>query len=146
MKPGPSHEKMSKSKSQKLYVSGLSLFQNAYLEKIIQSTFENALLEKIIWAHANQEFGDGFKCFQRFKCLLGQKNYFKFFRSNFIKNRLEIKNVQTFNIEKQLIHNFVNGYKRFQACQMFTGIKKGSRGFVPKYRLPPLYVMVVNVF
>ena len=35
----------------------------------------------------------------------------------------KIKNVQTFNIEKQLIHSFVNGYKRFQAFQMFTGIK-----------------------
>ena len=32
-------------------------------------------------------------------------------------------NVQTFNIEKQLIHNFVNAYKRFQAFQMFNGIK-----------------------
>ena len=36
---------------------------------------------------------------------------------------LKIKNVQTFNIEKQVIHNFVNGYKRFQAFQMFTWIK-----------------------
>ena len=35
----------------------------------------------------------------------------------------KIKNVQTFNIEKQLIHSFVNGYKRFQAFLMFTGIK-----------------------
>ena len=35
----------------------------------------------------------------------------------------KIKNVQTFNIEKQLKHNFVKGYKRFQVCQMFTGIK-----------------------
>ena len=58
----------------------------------------------------------------------------------------KIKNIQTFNIEKQLIHNFVNGYKRFQAFQMFTGIKLASRGCVRKYRLRPLYVMVVNVF
>ena len=29
----------------------------------------------------------------------------------------KIKNLQ------QLIHNFVNGYNRFQAFQMFTGIK-----------------------
>ena len=91
MKPGRSHEKISKSKSQKLYVSGLSLFENAYWEKIIQSTFENADWEKIICAHANQEFVDGFKFFRRFKCLLGQKNYFKFFKSNFIKNILENK-------------------------------------------------------
>ena len=48
MKPGQSHEKISKSKSQKLYVSGLSLFENAYWKKIIQSFFENANWEKII--------------------------------------------------------------------------------------------------
>ena len=63
MKPGRSHEKMSKSKSKKLYVSGLSLFENAYWKQIIQSFFENAYWEKIICAHANQEFEDGFKCF-----------------------------------------------------------------------------------
>ena len=48
-------KRMSKSKSKKLYVSGLSRFQNAYWENIIQSTFENADWEKIICAHANQD-------------------------------------------------------------------------------------------
>ena len=31
--------------------------------------------------------------------------------------------IQTFNIKKFSIHNVVNGYKRFQAFLMFTGIK-----------------------
>ena len=34
---------------------------------------------------------------------------------------LKIKNVQTFNIKKHLIHNYINAYKHFQAFQMFTG-------------------------
>ena len=40
----------------------------------------------------------------------------------------KIKNIQTFNIKKVLIHNFVNCDKRFQAFHMFTGIKYGPRG------------------
>ena len=83
-------------------------------KKIIQSTFENAYWEKIIWAHANQEFGDDY---------LDRKITSIFSDQISTKIGWKIKNVQTFNIEKPLIHNLVNGYKRFQACQMFTGIK-----------------------
>ena len=60
----------------------------------IKSSFENANMVKIISAHGNQKFVDVVICFQhfqRFKCLLGQKNYFNFFRLNFIKNMFENK-------------------------------------------------------
>ena len=33
----------------------------------------------------------------------------------------KIKNVQTFNIEKQLIHNLVNGYKRYKHFKCLLG-------------------------
>ena len=33
----------------------------------------------------------------------------------------KIKNVQTFNIEKQLIHNFVYGYKVFKLFKCLLG-------------------------
>ena len=62
--------------------------------------FENAYWEKIIWAHTNQEFMDGFKCFRLSNVYWDRKITTNLFRSISSKICLEIKNVQTFNIKK----------------------------------------------
>ena len=62
--------------------------------------------------------------FLTFKMFTGIEKLLQIFQIKFHQKYVgKIKNVQTFTVKKHLTHNFVNGYKRFQAFKMFTGIK-----------------------
>ena len=81
----------------------MSLFQNAYWEKIIQSTFENAYWEKIIRTCKPGVCG-WFEMFSTFQMFTAIEKLLQIFQVKFHHKYVgKIKNVQTFNIKKHLI-------------------------------------------